>query len=406
MTDQDLRALLREHIDATEPPFTLDPAVVTAASRTGRARRVVGLGAAGLIAASIAGTVVVNLPDDTGAGRDRTTQGIDPVTERALEEYDASAMPELVDASVRAAVGDRIDLGERRFSVADDCCDQQLPEDEWDRAASMTTRYGMGTVRQVDVYLAHARSLTEGGACQEPTGTRDAWEVSCEATTLAGGTVVETTVAAVYPDPVAGSGGWMALTPRNLESGKLPYATLASPEDAHLDWDKVYFRRTVKAVHSETFLSVVSEAVVARTLEEALKRFALSVEVLTQIATDPALVIPRPAESSDASEQPGLYGGTDEANVSTAAEMVLSLFVTLERDGMMPDRVDEAFLAEIGAELPHGASLEIYTMHGSGKDAEIDVCIEHRSGAWAVASTESRALRSDVTGGCPVTDRG
>lgn len=406
MTDQDLRTLLREHIDATEPPFTLDPAAVTAGHGNGRARRLLGVGAAGLLAATVAGIAVVNLPEDTAPDRDRTTQGIDPATAKALEEYDAGAMPELMDERIRAAVGTATELGARDF-VAKDDQERPLREADWGAASSMTTRYGRESDHQLRVRLGHGRSYAEGSACQESTGTPTSFEYTCEATTLADGTVVETTVSAVYPDHMFEDDSWMALTPRQLASGKLPaWTTQMRPGSSReIDPGKVFFIRVAKAVHSETFVTTAQEAVQTTSYEEALELFALSERVLTEIVTDPVLVIPRPPAGGDEPD-PQLYGGSDEANVSTAADLVLGLFVALEGVGRMPEHADEAFLADNGVELPEGARLEVYTMDGSGKSAEIDVCIEHDSGAWAVASTESRALRSDVAGGCPFTDRG
>lgn len=406
MTDHDLRTLLREHIDATEPPFTLDPSAVASASRTGRARRILGVGAAGLLAASVAGIVVVNLPDEAAPDRDRTTQGIDPVTRQALEEYDPSAMPDLMHERIQAAVGSAMPLGGREFAAKDDQ-EQSLPEAEWGSASSMSTRYGLDTDHQLRVRLGHGRSYAEGSACQESTGTATSFEYTCEAVTLPDGTVVETTVSAVYPDEMFEDGGWMALTPRQLESGLLPaWTTQMRPGSTReIDPEKVFFIRVAKAVHSETFVTSAQEAVQTASYDEALELFMLPEEVLTAIVTDPVLVIPRPPAGEDEAD-PQLYGGSDEANVSTAADLVLDLLVGLEHDGRMPEHADDAFLADNGVALPEGAHLEVYTVEGSGASADIDVCIEHESGAWAVASTESRALRSDVSGGCPFTGRG
>jgi hypothetical protein len=292
MTDQDLRALLRDHITETEPPFTLQPTAALTRGHHLRSRRVVRVSLVSVVAVAALGVGFVTLPHPWSASDDGF-DGIAPASQRALEEYDASAMPALMDDRIRAAVEDRRVLGEPEFTAADDQ-EVALPDAEWDQAHSMTMRYGGDSEHRLRVRLGHGRGYAEGSACQEPTGTPTSFEYTCGATTLADGTVVEMTVGAVYPDPM-GELNWMALTPRMLEAGKLPRWTVRMGADSRvIDPAKVFFIRVAKAVHSETFVTTVQEAVQATSYDEAMREFALSTDVLTEIATDPVLVIPEP----------------------------------------------------------------------------------------------------------------
>lgn len=403
MTDQDLRSMLSEHVAETEPPFTLQPGEALTRGHRLRTRRRIGVASVGLVAAVTLGVAAAAVPTWLRPPADPGYE-IAPATQSALEAYDASAMPALMDDRIRATVGDRLTMGDPAFEASSDS-DSSLPEKLWGKASSMTTTYTWAGERQLRVWIGHGKSYTEGGACQEPTGTPTAFEVTCEAMTLPDGTVAETTVGAVYPDPIPGAGGWMALTPRNLETGELPKWTIQMLPGASrkIDWNKVYFSRSVKAVHSETFLGVASEAVQARSYDEALSRFALPVEVLTKIATDPVLVIPEPVRDEQAKDEP-YYTGSVETQLRDALNLGLGfLKAEAEQGDPLPaNRVEVAEMFErAGPGLPPKARVGSYSRNDAGA---VHLCLVHTSGLWAARGSSDEAPRTGTDGQCPEVD--
>lgn len=402
MTEQDLRAMLREHVTATEPPFTLLPTEALTRGHLLRTRRRIGASSVGLVAAVTIG-VAVAVP---AWQRPPTAPGyeIAPATQTALETYEAREMPALMDDRIRAAVGNRLPLPDPLF-MASGGSDVPLPERLWDKASSMTTTYIWPGERQLRVWIGHGKSYTEGGVCQEPTGTPTAFEITCESTTLSDGTVAETTVGAVYPDPTKGSAGWIALTPRNLESGKLPRWSLQMlpGTSREIDWDKVHFSRNVKAVHSETFLGVAGEAVQARSYDEALAMFALPVEVLTAIATDPTLVIPKPAGEENVENEP-FYAGSVEAQLSQSLSLGLGYLEaqTMQGTPLPADRAAaDAIFEQIGPGLPEGTRIGSYSHNDAGA---VHLCLLHTAGRWAAQGSWENATKTGEDGRCPEVD--
>lgn len=296
MTDNDLRTLLREHVTSTEPPFTLRPDDAVRGGRARRTRLRLGLAGAGLAAAAAVGVVIATLPGDPaprGAGE------VAPLTQQALENYDPEKMPALLDEHVRAAVEPYLPLGKGDVAAYDDQLKELQPRG-WPAAHAMDARYNWKSGHRVRVWLGHSRSEAEGNRerlCKEHTTGPQAFLFVCEATTLDDGTVVTTEVAALYPDTTSPQGMWIGLTRENLRTNLLPEwanGLAGKKGPLELDRSKLFFSRSVEAVHSETFLTNAQEIVQARSYDEALAKFAVPEAVLTGIVTDPELVIPDP----------------------------------------------------------------------------------------------------------------
>jgi len=233
---------------------------------------------------------------------DRAGSGIDPATQRALLDYDASAMPSLIDDHVRSALGGSVDLprkpGSMRFLPLDSQ-DQVLPKKDWDKASSMSMQYPDGNHRY-RVYLGHAASEAEGNArtiCADDLSGGYAYSCRVDGTDAG---VSTTTVSAVLPLSRADAGqpgwSWAAVTRSQVDRGVTPrwlredaneYGKLLDPGD-------LWFVRTVKVVHSKTFVTSTSEYVHAPSYAAAQRMWRVPANTLRSLATDPALVIPEP----------------------------------------------------------------------------------------------------------------
>lgn len=298
MTDHDLATLVRAHVREDEPPFLMSSDTVIALGRRTLARRRARRGLAGVLVAAAAVAALPLMPwHGSGGSGDRT--GIDPATATALRHYDAQKMPQLIDEHARAALGAALDgLGEGQFR-ADDDQDTRLPARYYDKASSMSVSYGAhGDARQVVVTLMHSRGEAEGDKqryCDEQLA--EGYAFSCTVTTSPAGDPVTTSVMAVrrLDDQFHGA-GWGALTRDELRTGN-PVA--GDPSQEPIDPTDVYFIRNVESVHSETFLSSAQEIVRAPSFEGAQQAFAVPVEDLEQVVTDPELVIPRPPTGSN-----------------------------------------------------------------------------------------------------------
>ena len=102
MTHDDLATLLREDLAATEPTHIPDARVpVRLGRRRLRTRRLVaGATAAAVVAIGAAVAVPLVRGDDTAGPR----HAIDPASQKALDEYDARRMPQLMDEHVRSVL--------------------------------------------------------------------------------------------------------------------------------------------------------------------------------------------------------------------------------------------------------------------------------------------------------------
>ncbi len=296
MTHTDLTQILRDHVAADEPAFGLDPVRVSAAGARLRRRRRGWQAAVGTLAVAAVTTTVLGLAGTLGGGADDGADGarLDPATVSALGDYDASRMPTLLDERAGGVLrGSVPDLGAGTFRATDDQ-GQRIPERYWDKASGMSIAYGPLSHRY-EVRLLHARSEAEGDArriCSDDLASGYAFR--CTVTTSADGDTVVSEVVAVraLDEQMRGGGAtWDALTRQELETGEvLP----GDPSQRPILPEEVHFVRSVEVVHSETFLTNVSETVQAPDLASADALWEVPVAAMTTIATDPVLVIPRP----------------------------------------------------------------------------------------------------------------
>ena len=276
MTD-DLNALdtlVREHVTTTEPPFLLDVAVpIRQGRRRLRGRRIAGGLAAAAAVAVIVGVTAPRVLDSSAP----VDSAIDPATRLALAEYDAQRMPDLLDEHSRAVLERSVpDMPDGVFR-AGDAQGLAVPPRYYDKASGMSMSYGAETDHQFAVDLSHSRSEAEGDArefCAD--GVQEGYYLTCEVATDADGNVAITRLQALRP--FRGE-GWMAVTRDELD---------------RIDPERVWFQRNAKVIHSETFLTYVSETVHAPDQASADRAFQVPFADLVELGTDPELVIPPP----------------------------------------------------------------------------------------------------------------
>jgi hypothetical protein len=278
MTQHDLATLLREDVSVTEPADGLDPAVPMRLGRRGlRTRRLVsGVAVAAVLA--VAGGVTVPLVSGEGAGPSRA---VDPVSQRALESYDAARMPRLMDDHVRAVLDRTVpDLGPVTFRAVDGH-DAALPPTLYDKASTLQVTYG-SRAHQYSAEVAHfggeSESSAERGCAQDLAEGR--W-LECTVDTTPDGDVVVDRLAAVVPFGPDPEDGWKV-----VETGRLDT----------IDPGRLWFARTVEVIKSGTLVTYVHEQVKAPTPQVAEQEFRVPVEDLVEIGTDPVLVVPEPPE--------------------------------------------------------------------------------------------------------------
>ena len=284
----DLATLVREHVTRDEPPFLMSADTAMAVGRRALVRRRARRGLAGVLVAAAAVAAVPLMPwhGATGGGADKT--GIDPATAAALESYDAQKMPALIDEHARAVLSRSVDdLGPMTFTAGDGQS-QPLPAKYYDKASSMEVSYGGTSDHRFRVYLAHSGSEAEGSAeryCAE--GLEWGEYFSCTVSTDAAGDTAVTTVSAERPY----QDSWALLTREELSSGTV---APTDPAKRPIVADDVYFVRSVKVVHSETFVTSAAEVVKAFSEDAANALWKVPPADLEEIATDPTLVIPKP----------------------------------------------------------------------------------------------------------------
>ncbi len=274
MTHQDVAELLRDHVTHDEPPAPLPHRALAAGRRRVRNLRLVSAGAS-LAVVALAATVVV---PRLGGDSTEPDTAMDPASVAALENYDALAMPELMDAHVRRVLEASVpDLGPSTFG-AWDSQGQELPEKYWDKASGLTVHYGPQEHRY-SVDISHSRSEAEGNPeryCED--GLRDGIYLECTAERTADGDVVVTQLWALKPFPNPQS-GWKVLRADRLDDVGL---------------DNLYFERRVKVIKSQSLITYVAETVAADDRDPAQAGFVTPVEDLVAIGTDPDLVMPVP----------------------------------------------------------------------------------------------------------------
>lgn len=273
MTEHHLSTLVRDHVTVEEPPFPSPHDVITRGRRRVRLRRNLRLGIVGLtMVVALGAAVALRTPADTS----QSDPSIDPLTQQALENYNAQRMPTLMDREAREVFSRSVaDLGPADFEAAD-YAGRNLAPQSYDRASAMSIHYGLGAFRILSVTLSHARSEAEGDAQQHcDNGLADGIYLECTVESRPQGTVI-TKLTAVHQ-----------LT---RSSGVIVPADQIAGADPNTLW----FKRTVKVVKSDTFQTYVDETVQAPTQDAAEANFTVPVEDLEDLSLNPLLVIPEP----------------------------------------------------------------------------------------------------------------
>jgi hypothetical protein len=276
MTKHELSMLVRDHVSSDEPPFAGPDDVIARGRRRVRGRRFATGGVAALVAAVAAGGVLLTGPGDRSDGHEVT---IDPATQQALEDYDARAMPELLDREARAVFSRHVDgLGPSEFEATDGNF-ESVPPEHYDKASGMSVAFGGDSEHQLRVDLGHARSEAEG----------DAQEYCADG--LAEGYYLECSVD-VVDDAVLISKLWALRPFDERDDGSM--RALNTEQLAHTDPARLWFERDVKVIKSETFVTYTTERVKAPNQQVAEGLFQVPLADLAELATDPQLVIPHP----------------------------------------------------------------------------------------------------------------
>ena len=274
MTEHDLSTLVREHVSSDEPHFPGPDHAIARGRRTVRTRRITaGVGVAAALA--VAGALVV--PQLTGVDDVGRPTGIDPAVQRALHDYDAQAMPEIIDRAASQAFSPSVpDLGHGEFAAFDGNGTEIGPE-HYDKASGMTVSYGGTGQHRVSVSLDHARGEVEGDhekICAEDL--EEGYYLVCSVETLDNGDVAITRVGAMRPFK---AGGWYAV---------------AADELASRDPDHIWFQREAEVIKSDTFRTVAQEVVKAPTLVAAEAALEVPTDDLIALGANPTLVLPKP----------------------------------------------------------------------------------------------------------------
>ncbi|MEO6509618.1 MAG: hypothetical protein ABIO16_01420 [Nocardioides sp.] len=298
MTHHDLAELLRDHVSAHEPPAPLPHPAVSAGRRRLRTRRLSAAGAT-LVVLAAAGAVLG--PRVVGNGGPDTA--MDPASASALAEYDVHRMPELMDQHVRRVLqGSVPDLGPSTFAAHDSQM-QDLPEQYWDKASSLSAYFGREE-HAYDVSISHSRGDAEGNPeayCAD--GLSSGFDLECTVARTSDGAVVISMLDAVKPMTIDGVAveplSWKAVAENRLDTVAL---------------DDLYFVHTVKVIKSETLLTYVQERVKATDRDPAAAGFSTPYDDLAAIGTDPELVMPVPPPGDNGCSQwtlPASEGGMD-----------------------------------------------------------------------------------------------
>lgn len=287
MTDGDLATMLRRHVEQTEPSVGPLPAVAISRGRRRLRRRRWALAAstAAVVGASAA-IAALAVPNGDGAGKVGTD--ISPATSAALAHYNAARMPALLRSHTRSALGAALPPDEAGTFEAGDGQGEALPRRLWDKASTMSLAF-TGPGHRYQVVLAHSRSEAEGNVSQIcASDVAEGTYLACDVRRTPTGELATVRISALRP---MGAGDMAIITRRELRTGK---PTPGDPLGTPIDPSKIWFEREVTVVHSDTFLTSVSEDVKAPNQEAAAKMLRLRVADMTALASDPELVIPEP----------------------------------------------------------------------------------------------------------------
>ena len=276
MTKHELSMIVRDHVASDEPPFAGPRDVIARGRRRVRGRRLATGGVAALVAVvAVGGALVVGVGDEPGG----PVTSVDPATQQALEDYDARAMPELLDREARAVFSRSVDaLGPSEFDAVDGNT-ESIPPEHYDKASGMSVSFGGDSEHQLRVDLSHAKSEAEGDAQEYcDSGLEEGYYLSCSVDVVDDAVIISK-LWALRPFDGWGDGSMTALTTRQL---------------ANTDPDRLWFERDVKVIKSETFVTYVTERVKAPTQQAAEGLFQVPVSDLAELGTDPRLVIPHP----------------------------------------------------------------------------------------------------------------
>lgn len=282
LTEQQARDLLHLAADTVE----VTPAPVALPSRR-RVRPLMAAVAASVVLVLGGGAVVKRIASD-----DRTPQSdVNPLTTEALRNYDPQAMPSLMDERSRAVFSRSvIDLPASVFKASAGL-DEALPPERYHQAHSMEVFYPLPDQHELWFYIGHGKSHAEGDAKDMCSSSlQSGWYVTCEVRRV-GEDVAMVTVSAT-------ADGWMGreLGLRPSKRGDVNDRQLVPRDELDaVDSSVLMFERTVKVVHSDTFVSVVKEAVSEPDLASAQDAFVVPVADMLDLATDPTMVIPEPS---------------------------------------------------------------------------------------------------------------
>jgi hypothetical protein len=278
MTHDDLATLVRDDVAATEPVHGPDAMVPVRLGRRRLRSRRLATGAAAAVVVAVGAAVAVPLA--LGDGASGPSRGIDPISQDALDRYDAQRMPQLMDDHVRPVLERSVpDLGPVTFHAGDGQGAAMSPKD-YDKASGLSVSYGSDE-HSWSVNLLHARSEAEGDPDEYcATGLREGYDLECTVERLPNGDIVFRSLHAIKPFGHDQNGPmWMAVNRDQLET---------------IDPGRLWFERVVKVIKSDTLVTYSHERVHAPTREAAEAAFRVPVADLVEIGTDPVLVMPEP----------------------------------------------------------------------------------------------------------------
>ena len=329
LTDQQARDLLHLAAD-TVPIGAASTSAVAMTVAVGRRRRWPVAAAAAAVVLVLGGGVVIRhiASEDAKPG-----PIVVPLTSEALRNYDPAAMPMLMDEAARAVFSRSFaGLPASQFKASGEL-DEALPVARYHQANSMEVLYTLPGQRELWLFLGHGRSYAEGDPEQICSGGRQSGtDLSCEVLRFGDETAIVTVRAT--------ADGWMGpelgLVPGNRgdvnDRQTVPKADLDV-----VDPDALFFERTVKVVHSETFVSVVEEAVHVPNLDQAEQAFQVPVIDMVELATDPTMVIPEP-DIVSAPNGPTEFESADRGELTPADAQWVLAQITIDDDGTVPAR--------------------------------------------------------------------
>lgn len=285
MNDNEATELL-ERLAAGVP---VAPAPLSSLLRDGRRTRQhrtrLSLGAAAAVA-----VVVIPVALLAGSLTERSTEPTaDDAVNRALADYDASRMPDLLLSRSRAAFSPAYpDLPDGLFGAEDEWNDV-LPPEHYDKASWLSVDYRPTANQALDVWVGHetdpsGAALSETCANYLETGLYD----RCDVISARGESALESTSVVTWP----GDGPGLLYGRRPGQRATPTH--LLRDQRASVDPDTLWFEHAVEVTHVGGYRTVVTESVKATTLEDADALFRVDTADLAQLAADPELVIPRP----------------------------------------------------------------------------------------------------------------